>query len=59
MKLLFYDIEIIHRPGAQIKVHYVFSRAFEDQIVAIHQVRDPWYTNKFRMFESNPEKFQD
>ena len=59
MKLLSYNIEIIHQAGAQNKVPDALSRAFEDQIVAVHQVRDPWYTNKFRMIESNPEKFTD
>ena len=43
MKLLSYDIEIIHRAGAQNKVPDALSRAFEDQIVAVHQVQDPLY----------------
>ena len=59
MKLLSYDVEIIHRPGSQMKVADALSRAFEDNITSIEQVHDPWYRNKFFMLKNNPDKFPD
>ena len=47
MKLLSFNIEIVHRPGTEIKVADAFSCAFK--VSAVITIIDLWYKNKFNM----------
>ena len=60
MRLLAFDMKIIHRPGSQNQVPDALSRAFED-LCAMKEptTGDAWYIGQFNKVQSSPDKFPD
>ena len=62
IKLLSYDIEIIHRKGRFHHLPDALSRMYEDSVEnlnCLNYQEDPWYVNRHNDILREPKKFHD
>ena len=61
MKLLVYNVDIVHRPGRDHIVPDTSSRAYENQVSSMDELEivDPWYISQLNKVRDYPGRFPD